>query len=87
MPYDPTKPANNSPIVAAELRDQFAGLNAAIQDRVPYVDFYDGIYTNSSGPVQDVSSLSFTVSDPPTQAEVQTIADKLDEILLKLKRA
>jgi hypothetical protein len=31
--------------------------------------------------------LSFTVSDPPTQAEVQTIADKLDEILLKLKRA
>jgi len=30
MPYDPTKPANNSPIVSAELRNQFAGLKDLI---------------------------------------------------------
>jgi hypothetical protein len=30
MPFDSTKPANNSPIVAAELRDQFNALQAQI---------------------------------------------------------
>ena len=30
MAYDPTLPANNSPIVSAELRNQFAGLKALI---------------------------------------------------------
>jgi hypothetical protein len=38
MPYDPTLPANNSPIVSAELRNQFAGLKALIdglQPRLP----------------------------------------------------
>jgi len=28
-----------------------------------------------------VDALSLTVSDPPTQAEVQSIANKLDEII------
>ena len=31
--------------------------------------------------VQKVDALSLTVSNPPTQAEVQSIADKLDEII------
>src|SRR6266851_1050204 len=30
MAYDPSLPANNSPIVSAELRNQFAGLKALI---------------------------------------------------------
>jgi hypothetical protein len=30
MPYDPTLPANHSPIVSAELRNQFAGLKELI---------------------------------------------------------
>jgi tRNA A37 threonylcarbamoyladenosine synthetase subunit TsaC/SUA5/YrdC len=30
MAYDPNLPANNSPIVSAELRSQFAGLKALI---------------------------------------------------------
>jgi hypothetical protein len=86
MPYDPTKPANNSPIVSAELRNQFAGLNDLIQDRVIYADLYDGITAGSAGPVLDVDLLNLTVSNPPTQAEVQAIADKIDETLTKLKR-
>lgn len=31
-----------------------------------------------------VSKLNMTVSNPPTQAEVQAIADKLDELIGKI---
>jgi hypothetical protein len=86
MAYDPTKPANNSPIVSAELRNQFAGLNDLIQDRVIYADLYDGITAGSAGPVLDVDFLTLTVSNPPTQAEMQTVVDKFNETLTKLKR-
>ncbi len=87
MAFDPTKPANGAPIVSAELRAQFAGLQAAIEERVIYADLYDGINAGSAGPVLEVAALSLTVSAPPTQAEVQAIADKLDELLGKLKRS
>ena len=30
--------------------------------------------------------MSMSVSDPPTQSEVQTIADKLDELINALRR-
>jgi len=35
MPFDPTLPANNSPIVSAELRNQFNGLKALIDALQP----------------------------------------------------
>ncbi len=31
-----------------------------------------------------VNMLELTVSDPPTQAEVQAIADKIDELIIRL---
>lgn len=38
--------------------------------------------------VQDaIASLDQTVTDPPTQAEVQAISDKVDEILVALRAA
>ena len=33
-----------------------------------------------------VATLGLGVSDPPTQAEVQSIADKLDELINALRR-
>jgi len=42
----------------------------------------DGTSTNSNG----VSTLGMAVSDPPTQSEVQQIADKLDELINTLRR-
>jgi hypothetical protein len=35
MPFDPTKPANNTPILSAELRNQFNGLFAIMSALVP----------------------------------------------------
>ncbi|HBJ86384.1 MAG TPA: hypothetical protein DDZ88_21515 [Verrucomicrobiales bacterium] len=45
-------------------------------------DAISGTSANSNG----VAELGMTVSDPPTQAEVQQIADKLDELILALRR-
>jgi hypothetical protein len=43
-------------------------------------------------PIQDrfdtaaqVQQLSLTVSDPPTQAEMRALADKLDEVITRLQ--
>jgi len=68
---DPTLPADNSPLVSGEMRGQFQ----AILDR------FDGINSKLFG----VAPLGVTVSNPPTQAEVQSIADKLDELITMLQ--
>jgi hypothetical protein len=39
-----------------------------------------------SGTVAGVGALALTVSNPPTQAQVQAIANKIDEMLVQLKR-
>ena len=73
MSFNPNLPANNSPISSAELRGQFNGLLELIAD--------------TSGSVMAVENLSLSVSNPPTQAEVQTIADKINEMLDAMKRS
>lgn len=73
MAYDPTKPANNSPISSAELRSQLTGLKALIDARPHRVD--------------DINGLGMSVSDPVSASQVQEIADKLDELIEALKRA
>ncbi|MDP1591648.1 MAG: hypothetical protein Q8M07_28080 [Prosthecobacter sp.] len=34
----------------------------------------------------NVATLGMTVSDPPTQSEVQQIADKINELIVMLRR-
>ena len=85
MAYNPTLPANNAPVVSAELRNQFAGLKDLI-DAVPSSSTMQGvIQTIAAGSVLPVNYLNLTVSDPPTQAEVQAIATQLDLILQYLR--
>ena len=86
MPYDPTLPVNNSPIVAAELRNQFAGLMNEIQQRAIYQDVYDAITAQAAGPLTSLSPPNFTVSNPPTQAQVQAIADFVNDMYVALTR-
>ena len=64
---DPTLPADNAPIVSGELRGQFQ----AIEDS--FADIRARFLT--------LTPLGLTVSNPPTQADVQAIADKLDELI------
>ena len=86
MAYDPTKPANNSPIVAAELRNQFAGLNDDIQQRALSIDVTDSINAQSAGSVVSLPPPDFIISNPPTQAQVQAMADYLNQLYVALSR-
>jgi hypothetical protein len=82
MPFDPTKPANNSLISSAELRSQLTGLKALI-DLKPDLST---VTASCAGPVDSVTPLALTVSNPPTQAQLQAVVNKLNELLSWLKR-
>jgi hypothetical protein len=94
MAYDPSKPVNGSPIVAAELRNQFAGLNSnistlavAVGDLPTSADVANAISTNSAGLPSAVPPPDFVISDPPTQAEVQVLADYILQLYNALNRS
>jgi hypothetical protein len=148
--FDPTLPANNSPLVSAEMRAQLSGLKDLIDaiqtitaaqvdatntlppgtpaevtlsvagntlgftfeipvgasgsdggtgpqgiqgeqglpgaaGEVSFVQLTDAIATTSNNS-NAVNTLAMAVTDPPTQGEVQAIANKLDELILALRR-
>jgi hypothetical protein len=68
---DPTLPADNAPILSGELRGQFQAISDFIED--------------VRGRFVSLTPLGLTVSNPPTQADVQAIADKLDEVITALQ--
>lgn len=44
--------------------------------------------TTTNNPMQaDIANLGLTISNPPTQAQVQAVADKVDSILVALRNA
>jgi len=86
MAYDPTLPVNNSQVSSSELRNQFTGLKALM-------DFNANAATNAlqtaiertaMNPSVDV--LSQSISNPPTQAQVQAIQNKLNELINAISR-
>ena len=64
---DPTLPTDNSLISSGELRGQFQAIS--------------GMFDDIRGKLISLTPLGLTVSNPPTQAEVQALADKLDELI------
>ena len=74
MPFNPTLPANGTLISALELRNQLTSLNdqcAAVGTAL------DGKATYPAS----VATLSQTISNPPTQAQVLAIQNKLNELI------
>jgi hypothetical protein len=74
--FNPDVPVDNSLIAAGELRDQFNSL----KDVMDALSFDMASKVN----VPSVTTLSQTISNPPTQAQVQAIQDKLNELILAL---
>lgn len=102
MPFDPNKPADNTPVSAAELREQFnaivamvAAQNARIDALVAsglvtqqqLNDAITGVINNSSANTNSVGLLEITASDPPTQWEVGTIINTFNATLQAMRRA
>ena len=98
MAYDPTKPANNSPIVSQELRDQLnalkdlidaqaaqiASLQSALSGKPSSDDVTQMIQTLAAHSCANMPYQGITLSNPPTQAELQSIADTLDALFTAL---
>ena len=81
MAFDPTKPANNTPLDAAEIRGQLTSLKDMIELRLDTAGALALIAEQTSGPASGVALLSLTVSNPPTQAQVQAVLDLVIAIL------
>ncbi len=85
--FDPNLPANNSPIRSAELRDQFNSLKDQLDQCPTLTDVEDVINTQTAGSVVGVDALTLSISNPPTQAQVEALRDKINELLAALMRA
>ena len=78
---------------AAEMREQFAGLKALIDElqsqlanRPTAAEVEQMILQQSAGAVTHVEPTSLDISNPPTQAEVQAISGTLDALIQELRR-
>ena len=100
MPFDPTKPVENSPLDAAEMRNQFNALKALIDaqaaqiadlqtqlnQKVAMADVTTAIQQGASANSNNVITFTDTFSDPPTEAEMQALVDKLNELINQLRQ-
>ena len=86
MPFDPTLPVNNSLISSSELRNQFTGLKAIVDNNANTAtfDLNNAIAGTAVNPAVNV--LSQSISNPPTQAQVQAIQNKLNELINAITR-
>lgn len=74
MPFDPALPADASLVSASELRNQLNALN----------DYCNQLSVDKVSALT-VTTLSQTISNPPTQAQVQALQNKLNEVILALE--
>ena len=88
MAFNPALPADHAPIVALELRTQFNSLNTSLTNLTTQVNalptlpiVLDSIRANAASNVDALVPLTLTVSNPPTQAQVQAVVNKLNELL------
>ena len=92
MAFEPTKPTANTLTDAVEMRSQLNALNdnhtalAAQVANLPTVDdLTDAVNTYAPRNVDSLATLSLTISNPPTQAQVQAIVTAYNTLLLALK--
>ena len=100
MVFDPTKPVEDSPLDAAEVRDQFNSLKALIDAQAAQIsalqtalnakpsmdDVNAAIAANSSANVNSMEGLDNSPSDPPTQGDVLQLYYFGNNLLNALKR-
>lgn len=102
MAFDPEKPINDSLVKAEELRANFNGLRDLI-DTIPVgpqgppgeqgptgeisAAQLDAAISGTSSNSNGVNLMEFTISDPPTQWEVGTVYNKLNELIAALRRS
>jgi hypothetical protein len=89
MPFDPSKPANNSPNSSAEMRSQLTSLNADIQTRATINDLNNTVASalqQTSNNSNAVSTLGQGADGNYNQGQMQDVLNKLDELINALRR-
>jgi hypothetical protein len=86
MPFDPTLPVNNSLVASSESRNQFTGLKALMDFNANAATNALSAAINGTAMNPSVDVLSQTISNPPTQAQVQAIQNKLNELINAITR-
>lgn len=89
MPFDPTKPANNSPASSAEMRSQLTSLNADIQQRATQADLTNAIANalqQTSANSNGVQQLGQGADSSYNQTQMQDLINKVDELINALRR-
>ncbi len=85
MPFDPTKPATNSPLASAEMRTQLTALNDDIQTRATAADLVNAIAGTSSNS-NAVGALTQAADGAYNPDQMQAVLDKIDELINALRR-
>ena len=87
--FDPNLPANNTPLVSAEMRAQLNALNDDIQTRstvnlmnATVASAVSGTSNNSNG----VATLDMSADSSYSQGQLQDVMNKLDELIAALRR-
>ncbi len=86
MAFDPTKPMANTPLDAAEMRDQLNALKDLIDALSASAEMTARLNADTAGNCEFVSLPSLTFSNPPTQAEVQNLANVISNLYVALTR-
>jgi hypothetical protein len=83
MAYDPTKPTNNSPILAAELRNQFNALKALIDAQQGQITaLQTALAAKATKPTMGEFDPGF--AGPPTYADLMAIQGVINELVTEL---
>jgi len=89
MPFDANIPVNETLGNADPIRENFNALKQQI-DAAPTAqqmnDAISGAINGTPRNVDGFSQLYITISDPPTQSEVQQLLDSYNSLILALRR-
>ena len=85
MPFDPSLPQENTLIDAVQMRQQLNALNDDIQTRATHAELSTAIEGTSAN-TNNVTTLNMNAEPNYEQNQIQAILQKLDEVILALRR-
>ena len=85
MPFDPTKPANNSRLSSAEMRDQLNSLKALIDAQQLQINALQTALDGKAFFPQTMGEFDPGFHDPPTIEDLNAIKDYLTQLVQQLK--
>ena len=84
MPFDPAKPASNTPLSSTEVRDQLNALNQDLLNAMSGA--IAGALSQTSNNTNAVSPLGIAADGSYNPGQMQDLINKVDELINALRR-